>query len=184
MALPNGLEWLQNEDGPLMIKEALKLHGTQETPDSANNLIIMGWAAELGESVSKIYLADEIPWCGLFMAIVAKRAKKKVVIDPLWALNWGTFGKLSETPMFGDVLVFTRKTEDGKTAGHVGLYVGEEEKYFYVLGGNQSDCVCIRRIPKKRLYMCRRPNYNIQPKNVRKIELNLNIPIALDVVLS
>jgi uncharacterized protein (TIGR02594 family) len=175
MNLPNGFEWLNNEQGPRMIIEALALFGIEEDLSPLNNPRIMAWADEIGGDVDHVYVADAIPWCGLFMAIVAKRARKQVVKDPLWALNWGTFGKLSETPMLGDVLVFNRITSEGTRAGHVGLYVGESETCFWVLGGNQNDCVCIKAFDKQRLYICRRPNYNSQPKNVRAIRIDAAI---------
>ncbi len=154
-----------------MITQALKLFDTHEAPGSVNNPEIIKWAKEVGGTVADTYKADEIPWCGLFMAVVAKRSAKQVVKDPLWALNWGTFGINTNTPMFGDVLVFTRKTSDGRKAGHVALYIGEDTSSYHVLGGNQADSVCITRLDKNRLYVARRPKYNIQPKNVRVIAL-------------
>lgn len=179
MNLPNEFEWLTAEQGPRMIKEALPLFGIKEDLSPRNNPRIMAWADEIGGNVEHVYVADAVPWCGLFMAIVAKRASKQVVKDPLWALNWGTFGKYTEIPMLGDVLVFNRITPDGKKAGHVGLYVGENTNYFFVLGGNQNDCVCIKAIAKDRLYVCRRPNYNIQPLNVRPIHLDIDIATTI-----
>ena len=172
MPVEKKYEWLLKEGGPKMIAEALRLYGTIETPGKKNNATIIAWAKEIGGSVEAVYKADEIPWCGLFMAVVAKRAGKTVVKDPLWALNWGTFGKAVEKPMLGDVLVFVRKTSEGKTAGHVALYIGEDSTCYHILGGNQSDKVCITRIEKKRLYASRRPDYNIQPANVRVINLS------------
>lgn len=171
MALPQQYHWLTKESGPIMIKKALQLYDTMEKPGTKDNPVILSWAKEIGGKVANIYKADEIPWCGLFMAVVAKRANKKLPIDPLWALNWGTFGKHIDTPMLGDVLVFVRKTAAGTTAGHVGLYVGEDATCYHVLGGNQSDAVNIQRKEKKRLYTSRRPNYNIQPSNVRRLYL-------------
>jgi hypothetical protein len=44
------------------------------------------------------------------------------------------------------VLIFERGS-----GGHVGFAVGQDEKHFYVLGGNQSDAVTIARIAKSRL---------------------------------
>lgn len=169
--LPQQYTWLLNESGPIMIKKALELFDTKEDLSKKNNPTIMAWAKEIGDKVERVYLADKIPWCGLFMAVVAKRANKQVVKDPLWALNWGTFGIHTTTPMLGDVLVFIRKDENGNTAGHVSLYVGEDDECFHVLGGNQSDKVSITRIKKDRLNTARRPKYNSQPLNVRKIIL-------------
>ena len=165
-------EWLKNEKGPKMIINALSLLGTKEYLGGENNPIIISWAKEVGQNLSNIYKSDSIPWCGLFMAVIATRSDKEVVKDPLWALNWGTFGINVDKPMLGDVLVFVRKTSDGKKAGHVSLYVGEDSKCYHVLGGNQSDSVSITRIEKSRLYASRRPIYNNIPANIRVIKLN------------
>jgi uncharacterized protein (TIGR02594 family) len=166
MSLPEQYQWLAKEGAPKMIVEALNLFGTIETPGNASNPVILEWAKELG--LSTLYNADEIPWCGLFMAIVAKHAGKTVVPNPLWALGWSVFGNYQKEPMLGDVLVFRRGG-----GGHVALYVGEDDTAYHTLGGNQSDCVCITRMAKARLYAVRRPVYSIaQPANVRKIVLN------------
>lgn len=167
MALPAQYAWLAKEAGPKMIIEALKLFGTVEAPGPKDNPAILAWAAELG--LSKTYSHDSIPWCGLFIGIVAKRAGQKVVDSPLWALSWADFGKPTTGAMLGDVLTFKRNG-----GGHVGLYVGEDAGAFHVLGGNQSDQVNITRVAKSRFYRARRPLYNVQPANVRKIKLVSN----------
>jgi uncharacterized protein (TIGR02594 family) len=171
MALEKQYRWLLKEQGPIMIKRALELYDVMEKPGTANNPLIINWAKEVGGKVADVYKADQIPWCGLFVAVVAKRSAKQLVKDPLWALNWGNFGKHTDTPMLGDVLVFIRRDAQGRLAGHVGLYVGEDDSCYHVLGGNQSDRVNIQRKEKTRLYTCRRPKYNVQPLNVRKIIL-------------
>lgn len=164
--LPDKYKWLLNEPGPKMILEALKLLGTKEMPGTKDNPEIIEWAAETG--LNKKYSADSIPWCGLFMAVVAKRAGKTVPTDPLWALNWRNFGVVVNTAMLGDVLVFKRES-----GGHVALYVGEDKDCYHILGGNQSDAVTITRILKVRCAGIRRPVYSIaMPGNVRRIELS------------
>lgn len=158
--------WLLKETAPKMIVEASKLLGIHEITGQASNPVIMAWAKETGLAAK--YSNDEIPWCGLFMAVVAKRAGKGIVTNPLWALNWQNFGVRTKEPMFGDILVFKRPT-----GGHVGLYVGEDNTAFHVLGGNTGNEVKVARIEKLRLYAARRPEYNIgQPVQVRKIFLS------------
>jgi|SRR4051812_9044283 uncharacterized protein (TIGR02594 family) len=159
--------WLSKEPGPRMILEALKLFGTVEGTGSQDNPTILAWAAEVG--LTKTYSHDSIPWCGLFVALVANRAGKEIVESPLWALSWADFGVPAPEPMLGDVLTFKRNG-----GGHVALYVGEDVSSYHVLGGNQSDQVCITRIAKARLYRARRPIYNVQPANIRKIILAAN----------
>ena len=124
----------------------------------------MEWAKETN---LKQYTNDEIPWCGLYMAVVMKRANRDVVKDPLWARNWANFGVAVKEPMLGDVLVFQRET-----GGHVGLYISESRTHYHVLGGNQGNAVSIVLIAKNRLIASRRPPYIKQPLNVRKIKLD------------
>jgi uncharacterized protein (TIGR02594 family) len=174
MSLPKQYRFLVDEPGPKMLVRALDLYGTIEIPGTGNNATILSWAHEVGGNVDDVYKADSIPWCGLFMAVVANRAGKEVPKSPLWALSWSNFGVLSPGAMLGDVLVFVRKG-----GGHVALYVGEDSTTFHVLGGNQSDAVTITRIDKKRLYAVRRPVYSIaQPPNVRKIIIGSGGPIS------
>ncbi len=157
--------WLQEEIGPRILVQAVKLIGTKEIVGKAHNPIILEWAKELK---IKAYTNDEIPWCGLFIAYCAHKAGVEVVDGPLWALNWAKYGTKESTPMLGDVLTFKR---DG--GGHVGLYVGEDRTHYHVLGGNQNNQVNVMRIAKTRLHQARRTAWKIaQPSNVRKIELS------------
>jgi uncharacterized protein (TIGR02594 family) len=167
MNLPLAYQWLAQESAPRHLLKAVELYGTTETVGTKNNPVIMGWAKEV--DLDKVYVADSIPWCGLFIATIIKRAQREPVKDPLYALNWNNFGVKISQPMLGDILTFTRKG-----GGHVGLYVGEDVAAYHVLGGNQGDKVSIVRIAKDRISQVRRPAYNIQPTNVRKIILASN----------
>lgn len=165
MTLPKKYAWLQQEGAPRMLVEFLNIYGTLEKAGVGDNPVILGWAKELG---LKEYTHDSIAWCGLAVAIVAKRAGKEVVKNPLWAANWLNFGTPVKEAMLGDVLVFSRPG-----GNHVGLYVGEDKDYYHLLGGNQSDMVSIMRIAKNRCKGIRRPIYKTaQPTNIRKIELS------------
>jgi uncharacterized protein (TIGR02594 family) len=132
--LPAQYRWLEAEPGPRMILEALKQYGTLEAPGDADNPKIVGWqeeleAAGLGRVYAGVYRHDAIPWCGLFMAIVAHRAniERRPERNPprlyLSALEWASFGTSvpKGAAALGDVLVFKRKG-----GGHVGLYVGHD----------------------------------------------------------
>jgi uncharacterized protein (TIGR02594 family) len=164
MTLPVQYAWLGDEPGPLMLTEALKLYGTVEGAGARDNPTILAWAKEVG--LQNTYSHDSIPWCGLFMAVVAKRGGKEAPDSPLWALSWADFGVPTSTPMLGDVLTFRRNG-----GGHVAMYVGEDSLAYHVVGGNQSDKVCFTRIVKSRLYRARRPKYRFQPANVRSVHL-------------
>ncbi|ARS27012.1 TIGR02594 family protein [Sphingomonas sp. KC8] len=164
MVLPEKYRFLNTlKPLPRMVQEALRLFDTREQPGPGNNPVIMRWVAELADpAVSRVYTADAVPWCGLFLAIVARKAGKQPVDQPLWALNWGRFGSAVGQPMLGDVLTFVRPE-----GGHVAIYIGESARSYHVLGGNQSDRVCFAEIAKTRLRAARRPAYTSQPATVR-----------------
>lgn len=172
MTLPAAYAWLgQIQQPPRMIAVALSLFGVHEGIGNADSPILMAWAAEVG--LTSTYSHDSIPWCGLFAAVVAKRAGKPVPAGPLWALNWARFGQDGGQPELGDVLVFTRPG-----GGHVGFYVGEDGGAYHVLGGNTRDDVSIARIDKHRLYACRQPAYQAKPASARPYILSPSGPLS------
>lgn len=165
MTLPKGYEWLGTVGTlPKTIQEGLKLIGTAEVVGKGSNKTIIGWRDELNQAGVAItgYSDDDIPWCGLFAAIVAERSGKKGVASPLWARNWAKFGAGVNEAALGDILVFVR---DG--GGHVGFYVAEDATAYHVLGGNQSNKVSITRILKNRCIAKRRPIYSAKPASVK-----------------
>lgn len=166
MPLSKQYQWLDKEPGPKMLLTALSLYGTKETLGAGNTRAIMAWANYVGGNVESVYRADSIPWCGLFMAYVAKINEKALPASPLWARAWASWGTRSPQAELGDVLVFVRNG-----GGHVGLYVGEDNTAYHVLGGNQGDAVSIVRIAKSRCIAVRR-SYKVVPSNVRKIKLS------------
>ena len=164
MKIPKRYQWLHNIRLPWVIEQGLQEYGTWEYAGAENNDKILGWADEVGGWESSYYTKDSIPWCGLFVAVICKRAKKDVVKNYLRALSWSSFGESidpSEAGL-GDVLTFLRNG-----GGHVGFYIGEDHTHYHVLGGNQGDHVNIRRIAKSRLYSVNRPLYNNKPLTVR-----------------
>lgn len=130
--------------------------GIKEAPGIADNAVIVGWGRSLGYAwVAKFYAHDSIPWCALWLAHVMHEDGKAIPpqTDVLSALKWRLWG----VPLFravpGAVLVFSRTG-----GGHVGLYVGEDETHYHVLGGNQGDQVCIARVPRLQLVAIRWPS--------------------------
>lgn len=169
MQLPEKYSWLNKEGAPKMLVEALRHYGILEKVGKGSHVDITKWAKEVG--VSGWYTDDDIPWCGLFVGVVAKRSgypfnAAKLLAAREW-INWGvpvTKGR----EMLWDILVFSRTG-----GGHVGFYVGENDKAFLVYGGNQSNAVGFAWIAKDRMIGARRPNYKIgEPQNVRKVILS------------
>lgn len=161
-------DWLTTLKGkPKTIILALAELGVREVVGKGSNRTIIGWRDELNQAGVKIagYSDDDIPWCGLFAAIVCYRRMKnagEVVKEPLWARNWSRYGTKSPQASLGDVLVFERGA-----GGHVGFYVGEDSTAYHVLGGNQGNRVSIARIAKARCIAVRRPPYVTTPKAVK-----------------
>lgn len=165
--LPEEYRWLLKEPGPRILTEALHWYGTLELPGEANNPVIIEWAKEVGGWIGDWYTQDSVPWCGLFMAMVAKRAGFPFNQKALAAGEWLKWGDPVAIPSLGDVLVFSRPG-----GNHVGEYVCEDAEAYHVLGGNQSDSVCITRIAKSRLTGARRCRWKTaQPLNVRPIHV-------------
>src|ERR1044072_4628970 len=168
-SLPQKYSWLLKEGAPKTLVEALRHYGILEKVGKGSNPDINQWAKEVG--VSGWYTDDDIPWCGLFVGVVAKRcgypfSSAKLLAAKEWA-NWG-IGIKPENAKLWDVLVFVRPG-----GGHVGFYVGENEKAYLVYGGNQSNAVGFAWIEKSRLFAVRRGTYKIgEPGNVRKIILS------------
>jgi uncharacterized protein (TIGR02594 family) len=171
--LPAEYQWLEKLRGlPLTIRLGLAEYGTREVVGRGSNRTIIAWRDELNQAGVKIegFSDDDIPWCGLFAAIIAYRRKKipaEVVKDPLWARNWSKYGKAAGAAMLGDILVFQRGS-----GGHVGFYIGEDRTAYHVLGGNQSNAVTIARIAKNRCIAARRPPYVMVPAGVRPYQLS------------
>jgi hypothetical protein len=142
-------DWLNLETSPRILVQAVKQLGVKEIVGKEHNPVILSWAKEL--KLASVYNSDEIPWCGLYIAYICKMAGLDVVKEP----------------MLGDVLTFKRKG-----GGHVGIYVGEDNTHYHVLGGNQNNSVSVSRIAKSRLFKARRTAWKVaQPTSVRKIKL-------------
>lgn len=171
--LPPAYRWLGTVGTlPRMLGAGLALYGVRERAGAGDNPVILDWAREAGV---KGYRADAVPWCGLYLAVVAVRSGRAVPDAPLWALNWGRFGVAADRPSLGDVMTFVRPG-----GGHVALYVGEDDAAFHVLGGNQGDAVGFARIARGRLRAARRPAYRWRPASVAVRRLAAGGAVSVD----
>lgn len=159
--------WLNTEPNlPAELQEALRHNGLLETVGKDNNVNIMSWAKQLG--VSGWYPSDEVPWCGLFKAICAFRAKWLTLPAPklLAAIFYATWGRKVEIKdvCVGDTLIKSRVG-----GNHVTYCIGENDKYFRTFGGNQSNSVCPGWMLKSEVTHARRAVWkSSQPLGVKK----------------
>lgn len=141
---------------PPWYAEALRLQGIHEIEGAKSNPIILGWAQTLSAYVASVYRNDDTPWCGLCVGHVVATTlpAESLPANPLYALNWATVGVPLKEPALGAICVFKRPG-----GGHVGLYAGEDKARgtIRVLGGNQSNQVCIANVERSRLVALRWP---------------------------
>lgn len=95
---------------------------------------------------------DETPWCSAF-ANWCVEASGYAGTDSAWARSWLNWGQRTTTPKVGSIVVFSR----GVSSGHVAFFVSRTATQIKVLGGNQSDSVCIQNYPASRLLGFRDP---------------------------
>ncbi len=136
-----------------MVKLALSQYGIKEIPGSVDNPQIVKYFSEIGHSWVK---DDETAWCSAFVNWVAKQSGHEYTAK-LNARSWLNAGIEVSTPQIGDIAVFWRKGRHS-AYGHVAIYINEDSNNVYVLGGNQSNQVCIQAYPKSRLLQYRRLN--------------------------
>ena len=148
----NGRPASLSPQGPLpWITEAKSGLGRNEARDRS---WLMGWLKRDGRGLGD---PGKNPWCGDFvetcirMGLPDEPLLGALGTNSYWARNWLLFGKDAK-PVTGAVLIFERGS-----GGHVGFALGQDDTYFFVIGGNQSDAVTVARIAKSRLLGARWP---------------------------
>ncbi len=155
---------------------ALPLNGTKEVLGSESNKKILEWAALIGGDVARDYKTDATAWCGLFTGYCVSQSGYDIPEKPLWALNWRASGWASGTkvePAYGAVMTFQR---DG--GGHVAFYISEDDNFYYILGGNQSDSVNTMKIAKTRFKGASWPTDALHLYQPGAIERTLNVDLS------
>jgi len=134
------------------IQTAKSHYGIKEIPGSRSNQTILNWAKQLTGWPRNYYKNDDIPWCGLFVAHCLLDNDIPVTIEnPLSAKAWNEYG-VKIKPCFGAIMVFSRNG-----GGHVGFYMSEDNSYYHILGGNQSNSVNVTKVAKSRFLGARWP---------------------------
>ena len=130
---------------------ALSQYGISELVGSEHNPEVLKYFSEIGHDWVK---DDETAWCSAFANWVAKKACCEHS-GHLNARSWLDVGADVFKPKLGDVVVLWRENRLS-WKGHVGFYIRDNKDCIYVLGGNQSNRVCIHPYPKGRLLSYRR----------------------------
>lgn len=94
---------------------------------------------------------DSTPWCSAFVNWCVEKAGLAGT-DSAAAQSWLGWGREIQMPRRGCIAVFTR----GKTGGHVGFYI-RRTAFIEVLGGNQTNRVCVAGYDPARLLGYRVP---------------------------
>ena len=123
--------------------------GQKEITGPKHNQRILEYhkATSLGAST------DEVPWCSSFVSWCLEQAGVESTKNA-WARSYLNWGKKITTPELGCIVVFKRGTD----SGHVAFFVKKEGSKITVLGGNQSNQVCIADYKESDLLGYRMPN--------------------------
>jgi uncharacterized protein (TIGR02594 family) len=131
-----------------VLKVALQEMGVREVRGPEHNPRII----EYHQAVSGKFTSDEIPWCSSFANWCVKEVGNVKLrrTDNGLARSWLTLGKKAdECPptdlKMGSIVVFSR----GKSSymGHVAFLLHATVDRLLVVGGNQSDSVCLATFP-------------------------------------
>lgn len=141
------------EGEPAHLTRARSFYGLKEVRGSGNNPEIMAMA----ERLDQWYPADDLPWCGLFVAdtMASTYPNEPQDFNRLGARAWEAYGKKlsSRSPVHGAVCRLWRTHRTNSWHGHVGFITGisADGKWIRMLGGNQSDAVNEKWFPQSRV---------------------------------
>lgn len=101
--------------------------------------------------------SDDVPWCSSFANWVMQESGYSGTNSKA-ARSWLSWTEGSESePRYGAVTILWRGSPSG-TNGHVGFLQEWDDKYVYLIGGNQSNSVKVSRYERSRVLGFRWPN--------------------------
>ena len=119
--------------------------GTEEVPGPDDNPRIVEYHESCDDTVSD----DEVAWCSSFVNWCMEKAGHTGTRSRS-ARSWLKWGVPLNEALYGCVVVLWRSSPDS-WKGHVGFWLGEDEDYVIMLGGNQGNEVSVRRYRKDRI---------------------------------
>lgn len=131
---------------------ALTQYGVSEQPGTElNNPVIISYFHTLGFSSLN---TDETGWCTALVSWCLY-ISGTAYSNSLLARSYLNLFKEVSVPVLGDLCIFWRIKKDS-IYGHIGFFISSTSKNIYVLGGNQSNQVCISLYSKDKLLGFRR----------------------------
>lgn len=118
---------------------AFERMGVLEIPGAKHHPLIL-W---FHQQTSLKATTDEVPWCSAFACACMEMAGIKSPHSAA-ARDWLHWGQPLQRPKPGCIVVFDRSDPANKTAAHVAFYWADRaDGRVDVLGGNQSNKVCV-----------------------------------------
>ena len=154
------------------IAEARKYIGLCEIKGHQHNPVIQQWLKDMGsfnQENKAWWEDDETPWCGLFVAHCLGKTNRFVIKEWFRAQAWARDDLMTQLnqPAYGCIAVLTRTG-----GGHVGFVVGKNsQNQLLLLGGNQSNQVCIAAFSTHRVTAYYWPSFNQYNKPVKSVPL-------------
>jgi uncharacterized protein (TIGR02594 family) len=118
--------------------------GVHEVPGPGNNKRILEYHMSTVLRASE----DSVPWCSAFVNWCVTRAGL-LGTNSARARSWLSWGLPVSEPYEGCIVVMSRGTNPAQ--GHVGFWVAQNNRYVWVLGGNQKDAVNVSKYPIQRI---------------------------------
>lgn len=127
--------WLAIAEGEMGVAE---LYGSRHNPR----------IVEYHQATTLKAKADEVAWCSAFVNWCLQQLGIKGTKSAA-ARSWLNYGTPLAQPTYGCIAVFKRGSSAWQ--GHVAFYLVEDTEQVLVLGGNQSDKVCVTAMPRSSL---------------------------------